>query len=199
MPSNVAWSLGQPAPPSLFSSGPAREGTRPRGPPRSPICGGRGSPQAFLLRYPEAQSPSLPRTGPFPHGRLCSAWARPHVGRRGRPCGLPLSLSPCKRAPAPNGAGSWQRFKAQARPRFHPSTSQATQNWTVFLNPRRSDRLVVSRTFEVPSRWVSGDRGLRQRSGTCSTWGTPNFGQVGRVAWTSCSSCADSDMKDMAS
>ncbi|XP_036087968.1 P protein [Rousettus aegyptiacus] len=29
---------------------------------------------------------------------------------------------------------------------------QATQNWTVFLNARRSDRLVVSRTFEVPSR-----------------------------------------------
>lgn len=113
--------------------------------------------------------------------------------------GLAVSLCPCKRAPAPNGAGSWRRFKAQARPRFHLSTSQATQNWTVFLNPRRSDRLVVSRTFEVPSRWVSGDRGLGQRSGTCSTWGTPNFGQVGHVAWTSRSSCADSDMKDMAS
>ncbi|XP_019484449.1 PREDICTED: P protein [Hipposideros armiger] len=29
---------------------------------------------------------------------------------------------------------------------------QVTHNWTVFLNPRRSDRLVVSRTFEVLSR-----------------------------------------------
>ncbi|XP_023379360.1 P protein [Pteropus vampyrus] len=29
---------------------------------------------------------------------------------------------------------------------------QVTQNWTVFLNPRRRDRLVVSRIFEVPSR-----------------------------------------------
>uniref|UniRef100_A0ABI7XDB7 Citrate transporter-like domain-containing protein n=1 Tax=Felis catus TaxID=9685 RepID=A0ABI7XDB7_FELCA len=27
-----------------------------------------------------------------------------------------------------------------------------TQNWTVFLNPRRSERLVVSRTFEILSR-----------------------------------------------
>ncbi|XP_045304892.1 P protein [Leopardus geoffroyi] len=29
---------------------------------------------------------------------------------------------------------------------------QVTQNWTVFLNPRRSERLVVSRTFEILSR-----------------------------------------------
>ncbi|XP_023604618.1 P protein [Myotis lucifugus] len=29
---------------------------------------------------------------------------------------------------------------------------QVTHNWTVFLNPRRSDHVVVSRTFEVPSR-----------------------------------------------
>ncbi|XP_072593122.1 P protein isoform X3 [Vulpes vulpes] len=29
---------------------------------------------------------------------------------------------------------------------------QVTQNWTVFLNPRRSERLVVSRTFEMLSR-----------------------------------------------
>ncbi|KAF0876107.1 P protein, partial [Crocuta crocuta] len=29
---------------------------------------------------------------------------------------------------------------------------QVTQNWTVFLNPKRSERLVVSRTFEILSR-----------------------------------------------
>ncbi|XP_036909707.1 P protein [Sturnira hondurensis] len=29
---------------------------------------------------------------------------------------------------------------------------QVIHNWTVFLSPRRSERLVVSRTFEVPSR-----------------------------------------------
>uniref|UniRef100_A0A673U6H3 OCA2 melanosomal transmembrane protein n=1 Tax=Suricata suricatta TaxID=37032 RepID=A0A673U6H3_SURSU len=29
---------------------------------------------------------------------------------------------------------------------------QVTQNWTVFLNPRRSEHLVVSRTFEILSR-----------------------------------------------
>ncbi|XP_041607083.1 P protein isoform X3 [Vulpes lagopus] len=29
---------------------------------------------------------------------------------------------------------------------------QVTQNWTVFLNPRKSERLVVSRTFEMLSR-----------------------------------------------
>lgn len=29
---------------------------------------------------------------------------------------------------------------------------QVTQNWTVFLNPKRSEQLVVSRTFEILSR-----------------------------------------------
>lgn len=32
---------------------------------------------------------------------------------------------------------------------------QATYNWTVFLNPR-SEHTLVSRTFEIVSRWVWG-------------------------------------------
>nr|XP_037841216.1 P protein isoform X3 [Chlorocebus sabaeus] len=32
---------------------------------------------------------------------------------------------------------------------------QVTHNWTVYLNPRRSERLVMSRTFEVLGRWPS--------------------------------------------
>uniref|UniRef100_A0A2K6TBP3 OCA2 melanosomal transmembrane protein n=1 Tax=Saimiri boliviensis boliviensis TaxID=39432 RepID=A0A2K6TBP3_SAIBB len=31
---------------------------------------------------------------------------------------------------------------------------QVTHNWTVYVNPRRSERAVMSRTFEVLSRWV---------------------------------------------
>lgn len=40
---------------------------------------------------------------------------------------------------------------------------QVIQNWTVFLNPKRSERLVVSRTFEILSRWVSGDQGFWEK------------------------------------
>ncbi|XP_054417957.1 P protein isoform X2 [Pteronotus mesoamericanus] len=42
--------------------------------------------------------------------------------------------------------------QADAAPGSRRRPQQVTHNWTVFLNPRRSERLVVSRTFEVPSR-----------------------------------------------